>query len=159
MNKYHPDPNQWLFDRVEQQREDPSTHLLVIDRINMGFTRDAPRRPMLRVQIQYLNRSVFPLEVTPAQGWVHHQVGADRERLPEMVIAIGGRNSVPAGGQGVAQFEIPIPLEYRDAICDEEDTCYGEIRSIRLDEVAITVRVAESNQPERRWGRGSTMWG
>jgi len=148
-NKDRPNPHQWLLDKAQKQQESPTSYLVVTDRINMGFSRDA-KRPMLRVQIEYRNLSVHDLQISQPEGYVFYQ----GERLPEPLPDAHGLNNVADGGQGMFRFDIYIPPEFRDAVCSEEDTGTREIRNLAFNGLVAKVWVHGDDSPVR-WGLGA----
>ena len=148
VSKNKPDPNRWLLDRAEEQRDNPRSHLVFTDRRVMGFTRDA-KRPILTIYIYYKNLGVYDLLVSQPEGFPTYNM----EQLPEPVRSRAGRgpNNVPVNEGGVFHFDIYIPPDFLEAVRKEVDSITGEIRNFGFSDVGAKVQVKGDSEREFIW--------
>ena len=142
-------PLQWLLNIADAQRDNPTAHLVITDRIVMDFNRDA-KRPRLRIRLYYRNLGVHNLMVSDPVGYPYYQ----SERLPDLIQDRGGTHNVPVDGSLQFDLEVFIPEQFLKDICSELDSPTGEIRQLSLSDLHARVRVNEDGSKETGWTLG-----
>ena len=136
-----PNQFQWLFDQAEAQRTNPSSHLVVTDRIAMRLLRDKVR-PYLWVRVYYKYLGVHELVISQAVGYASF----NSEQLPDNITRNeGGYTNVAPGGTVLFDLNIYIPPEFLEDFCREYDA--GEIRGLGLRDVRAKVWVKDNDAP------------
>ena len=144
-----PNPNQWLFDQVAQQRKNPSRHLVVTERLAMNLVRDNVR-PYLWVRVYYKYFGVHELVISQAGGYASF----NSEQLPDNIIRKeGGYTNVAPGGDVIFDLTIFIPAAFLEEVCQEYGA--GEIRGLGLRDVRADVWVKGSDASTVPLGLGA----
>ncbi len=139
-----------LVEIAERQRDNPTTHLIVRDRIYFEFKRDVIR-PYLWVRIFYNNLGVHDLLVGRPEGFAYY----DGEQLPDKIELEEGQNNVPANdGNGEIDFKIYIPKGFVEKVSKETDFGTREIRKLQLHNVSTKVYVQGDTTRFVKWTLG-----
>ncbi len=136
-----PNPQQWLLDIAQGQRDNPLTHLVITDRIWFHINRDA-KRPYLTLRIFYRNLGIFDLLVEHPEGYASYK----SEKLPDYIRASRGKNNVPAGRDGSFDLEVFIPDKFLTDVCTELDSITGELRGLGLEHMMAGVYIKGEEQ-------------
>jgi len=145
-----PNPLQWLIDIAEKQKDNPTTHLIVRDRIYFEFKRDA-LCPYLWVRIFYSNLGLHDLLISKPRGFVYYG-GA---QLPNKIEFDEGQSNVSAnGGNGEFDFKIYIPKELVETVSRETDSETGEVRRLELHHISAKVYIKGDNTRFVKWTPG-----
>ena len=141
---------QWFLDMAEKQRENPTTHLVITDRIIMDVQLEA-RRPLLRLRVVFANYGVNDLVMSNPVGYPEF----GNERSSEYILDEGGQHNVPAGNIATAfNLDIYIPEAFLDDVRKEVESPSGEVRGKSLGQLRAKVRAKGEGSPEVVWGIG-----
>ena len=145
-----PIPHQWLLDIAEKQWDNPTSHLVITDRIIMGVHLD-DRRPRLQLRVTYTNFGVHNLVMSQPEGYPYF--GYEKSEYYKR--DEGGQISVPAGHTASSfSLDIYIDAEFLDDVRSEIDSSSGELRGITLGQVRAMVRAGAEGAPSVGWGLG-----
>lgn len=140
--KNKPNPNQWLIDLAERQRQTPQDFFAFTGQMAVGLSRN-DKRPYLSVRCYYRNYSVHRWEIGELKGYVRWK----NEQLPEEVKQDGSIQQIAPLEHIVFDWKVHIPSEYLVDLCIEYDS--GEIKSLNLSGLTATLRVNSGDSDVR----------
>lgn len=141
---------QWLLDMAENQRANPTTHLVITDRIIMGVQLDA-RRPLLALRVCFANYGVNDLVVSNPEGYPYF----GKERSSDYIRDDGGKHNVPAGNTATTfNLDIYVPAEFLEDVQREVESASGEVSGISLCQLRANVRAKDEGFTEIEWSIG-----
>ena len=141
---------QWLLDMAENQRANPTTHLVITDRIIMGVQLDA-RRPLLALRVCFANYGVNDLVVSNPEGYPYF----GKERSSDYIRDDGGKHNVPAGNTATTfNLDIYVPAEFLEDMQREVESASGEVSGISLRQLRANVRAKDEGSTEIEWSIG-----
>ena len=141
---------QWLLDMAENQRANPTTHLVITDRIIMGVQLDA-RRPLLALRVCFANYGVNDLVVSNPEGYPYF----GKERSSDYIRDDGGKHNVPAGNTATTfNLDIYVPAEFLEDVQREVESASGEVSGISLRQLRANVRAKDEGSTEIEWSIG-----
>jgi len=143
---------QWLLDMAENQRANPTTHLVITDRIIiiMGVQLDA-RRPLLALRVCFANYGVNDLVVSNPEGYPYF----GKERSSDYIRDDGGKHNVPAGNTATTfNLDIYVPAEFLEDVQREVESASGEVSGISLRQLRANVRAKDEGPTEIEWSIG-----
>ena len=141
---------QWLLDMAENQRANPTTHLVITDRIIMGVQLDA-RRPLLALRVCFANYGVNDLVVSNPEGYPYF----GKERSSDYIRDDGGKHNVPAGNTATTfNLDIYVPAEFLEDVQREVESASGEVSGISLRQLRANVRAKDEGSIEIEWSIG-----
>ena len=145
-------PLQWLIDIAEKQKDNPTTHLVVTERLwlRSSFNSD-DKRPFVQVRIHYRNLGVNDLLVSEPEGYATYR----SEKLPNYIKGGKGYSNVPAEGQGIFNLDVYIPPEFIKDVCDELNSPTGELRHLGLSNVIAEVYIKDDDTKISGWNLGN----
>ena len=140
----------WLLDMAENQRANPTTHLVITDRIIMGVQLDA-RRPLLALRVCFANYGVNDLVVSNPEGYPYF----GKERSSDYIRDDGGKHNVPAGNTATTfNLDIYVPAEFLEDVQREVESTSGEVSGISLRQLRANVRAKDEGSIEIEWSIG-----
>ena len=132
-------PHQWLIDLVEKQRQNPTSHLVITDRIIMGVHLD-DKRPRLWVRVYFTNFGVNDLTISQPEGYPRfgdEQSEITASKMKEAAIMC------PAGNSATSfDLNIYIPDPFLKDVRNEVESLSGEVKSINLAQVRARVQAS-----------------
>ena len=142
---------QWLLDMAENQRANPTTHLVITDRIIiMGVQLDA-RRPLLALRVCFANYGVNDLVVSNPDGYPYF----GKERSSDYIRDDGCKHNVPAGNTATTfNLDIYVPAEFLEDVQREVESTSGEVSGISLRQLRANVRAKDEGSIEIEWSIG-----
>ena len=141
---------QWLPDMAENQRANPTTHLVITDRIIMGVQLGA-RRPLLALRVCFANYGVNDLVVSNPEGYPYF----GKERSSDYIRGDGGEHNVPAGNTATTcNLDIYVPAEFLEDVQREVGSASGEVSGISLRQLRANVRAKDEGSTEIEWSIG-----
>ena len=141
---------QWLLDMAENQRANPTTHLVITDRIIMGVQLGA-RRPLLALRVCFANYGVNDLVVSNPEGYPYF----GKERSSDYIRDDGGEHNVPAGNTATTcNLDIYVPAEFLEDVQREVGSASGEVSGISLRQLRANVRAKDEGSTEIEWSIG-----
>lgn len=141
---------QWLLDMAENQRANPTTHLVITDRIIMGVQLGA-RRPLLALRVCFANYGVNDLVVSNPEGYPFF----GKERSSDYIRDDGGKHNVPAGNTATTfNLDIYVPAEFLEDMQREVESASGEVSGISLRQLRANVRAKDEGSIEIEWSIG-----
>lgn len=150
-----PDVNQWLFDHAERQRDNPTSHLVITDRIIMGDNL-GQKRPWLRVRVCFTNLGVNDLTISQPEGYPYF----GDEKSSFHIRDEGGAHNVPAGHSGTSfDLDIYVPPEFLGGVRAEVASASGEVTNISLRYVQASVKANVEGSPKVGWSIGGRIGG
>ena len=148
--KDKPNPLQWLIDIAEKQRDNPTSHLVITDRIIMGVHL-GDKRPRLRVRVCFANFGLNDLTISHPEGYPYF----GKEKSNDQIRDEGVKYNVPAGHTSTSfDLDIYIPAEFLDDVRNEVNSPSGEVRVIRLVYLDAKVQVKSDDSPIVKWSIG-----
>lgn len=142
-----PNPLQWLIDIAEQQEHNPTTHLVVIDRIVLASYLDK-KLPYVRIRVCFANFGVNEVSIAQPEGYPYF----GNNRLPCELKDTGGRYNVPPGNTATSfDLDIYFPPELVEDVRKEVDAPSGEMRSLSLSQVSAKVQAKGEDAPTVEW--------
>lgn len=154
--RHKANPYQSLIDIAKEQRANPTTHLVVTDRILMGVFLDE-KLPYVRVRVCFTNFGLNEVSISQPEGYPYF----GNNRSPYELKDTGERYNVPPGNTATSfDFNIQIPHELLEEIRQEAKLPSGEIRSISLRSVTAQVQAKTEGAPVAKWnfGRGREVF-
>ena len=144
-------PHQWLIDLVEKQRQNPTSHLVITDRIIMGVHLD-DKRPRLWVRVYFTNFGVNDLTISQPEGYPRFGDEQSDHRIEDE----GGCHNVPAGNSATSfDLNIYIPDPFLKDVRNEVESLSGEVKSINLAQVRARVQANADGSPIVSWSIGT----
>ena len=141
---------QWLLDMAENQRANPTTHLVITDRIIMGVQLDA-RRPLLALRVCFANYGVNDLVVSNPEGYPYF----GKERSSDYIRDDGCKHNVPAGNTATTfNLDIYVPAEFLEDVQREVESTSSEVSGISLRQLRANVRAKDEGPIEIEWSIG-----
>lgn len=148
-DRNEPNPNQWLLDMAEKQLDNPTSHLVITERIMLGNNL-GDNRPWLRLRVRLANYGVHDLIISQPEGYPYF----GNEKSSDFIRDQGGTHNVPAGNTATSfDLDIYIPAEFLEDVRGEVDLS-GEVRSIRLGQLRVMVRANAEGAPSVGWSIG-----
>jgi len=145
-----PDPNQWLLDLAKNQRNNPTSHLVITNRIIMGV-RLTDKRPWLWVRVYFTNFGVNDLTISQPEGYPYF----GNEQSDDYIRDEASTYTVPAGNSATSfDLKIYVPDAFLEEVRNEVESLSGEVRSISLGRVRARVWADAEGSPTVRWSIG-----